>query len=197
MADLQNGLTWDKATRLRVDSLAEISLSSSLRAPSRCIIQHEIEHAVMESYLYVMQKSDRLNARKQDHESHSPAGENWIAEVGSPNLKNDRHRKERGGSATFLTLFCSRCTAPLIVYQKDGIGTLQRCYLNRIFAPPQLEKLQHDVGINDPKDLSALHCQKCNAVVGSPMRHTDGRLAFRLRRGAFIRKVGIKSSPVA
>lgn len=149
----------------------------------------------MESCLYTMKKFDRQNEEKQPTKHPALASDGWLAQVGNPALKNDRHRKERGGSAAFLTLFCSQCNAPLMLYQKDGIGSLQRCYLNRIFAPPHLEHLQHDSAVTDTNDLSALECGNCHAIVGVPMRHADGRLAFRLRRGAFFKKIGIQSSP--
>ena len=121
----------------------------------------------------------------------------WTQDTSKIHLKNDRYRRARGGKAVFLTLFCAGCQSPLLLYQKDGSGTLQRCYLNRIFAPANLESLQHDLDIRNPQDMEPLKCRVCKAVVGLPMCHTDGRLAFRLNRGAFIRKVGVKDSLAA
>src|SRR5262245_16149273 len=80
----------------------------------------------------------------------------WLPKARRLKLKNDRFRKIRGGSAVLLLLSCSRCAAKLMLYQKDGDGSLRRCYLNRIFAPPDLEALQHDPSIADPKQLAAL-----------------------------------------
>ena len=102
-------------------------------------------------------------------------------------LKNDRYRKARGGKATVLDVYCNNCGNKVLVYQKDGIGHLKRCYLNRILAPPELEKLQRDSAIQEPKDMQPLSCQSCKTVVGTPMRYADGRLAFRIRMG-FLRK---------
>lgn len=101
-----------------------------------------------------------------------------------PELKNDKYRRIRGGSARLLSLFCAKCEAWLMLYQKDGDGALLRCYLNRIFDPPKLEKLQHDASIREPRDLPLLKCPTCQTVIGFPARHHDGRLAFRLAEGA-------------
>jgi len=124
----------------------------------------------------------------------SAAPIDWISRINGLQLKNDHYRNARGGRAAFLTLFCSKCKVPLLLYQKDGGGGLQRCYLNRIFAPLHLEVLQRKDGVSQPADLDALKCEHCNAVIGCPMRHHDGRLAFRLHRGTFIKKWGIKRS---
>lgn len=74
-----------------------------------------------------------------------------------------------------------------MIYQKDGIGQLKRCYLNRIIAPPELEQLQRDPSITEPNNMTPLKCHSCNTVVATPMRYSDDRLAFRIRMG-FIRK---------
>jgi hypothetical protein len=64
---------------------------------------------------------------------------------------------------------------------------LKRCYLNRIFAPESLKNLQYDTNITEPADMPNLICE-CGEVVGYPMKHSDGRLAFRLERGKYKRK---------
>jgi hypothetical protein len=108
-----------------------------------------------------------------------------------PSFKNDNYRRVRGGTSTFLSLFCSRCDSWLLLYQKDGEGKLMRCYLNRIFAPSSLEELQNNPNIKDPKDLLSLKCLHCNNIIGHPIRHRDGRLSFRLIQGSFKKKKGI------
>lgn len=104
-------------------------------------------------------------------------------------MKNDKYRRARGGSAQMLNLYCSNCAAFLLLYQKDGPGSLMRCYLNRIFRPSKLEKLQSNPEIKEPNDLPPLKCSKCHNVVGTPMRYTDGRLAYRLLRGTFSKQL--------
>ncbi len=84
-----------------------------------------------------------------------------------------------------LDIFCSACNTLVLNYQKDGPGQLLRCYLNRIFAPPSLERLQHDPAITELCHIPNLVCPHCQVVIGTPMRHFDGRLAFRLRKGAY------------
>jgi hypothetical protein len=70
-----------------------------------------------------------------------------------------------------------------MLYQKDGPGRLQRCYLNRIFDPPELEELQRRCVGASPKEVPALRCRHCDTLIGVPTRHNDGRLAFRLING--------------
>ena len=36
-----------------------------------------------------------------------------------------------------------------------------------------------------PKDIKSLMCQKCDQVLGVPIVHYSGRLAFRLRLGMY------------
>ncbi len=104
-------------------------------------------------------------------------------------LINDHYRRVRGGTARLLELACANCGHPMMIYQKDGPGPLLRCYINRIFKPDTLAKLQRDQGIREPRDLPNLVCTKCNNVLAYPIRHRDGRLAFSVRQGAIAKKV--------
>lgn len=103
-------------------------------------------------------------------------------------IKRDRYLRVRGGKARIIDIFCAACNTLVLTYQKDGPGQLLRCYLNRIFAPPELERLQHNPAITEPAHMSNLACPNCKALIGTPMRHFDGRLAFRLRKGAYYSK---------
>jgi hypothetical protein len=105
----------------------------------------------------------------------------------SVKMKRDKFRSARGGKAVMLDIYCSNCDTKVLWYQKDGDGSLRRCYLNRIFAPPELEQLQRDPSIQEPKDLPNLVCPSCHIVLGTPMRYSDGRLAYRLRPGSFYK----------
>lgn len=102
-------------------------------------------------------------------------------------LKKDRYAKTRGGNSHFLDIFCSACNSHIALYQKDGPGALFRIYLDRIFAPSALAALQHcDEG---KKAIPNLQCQKCQALIGTPMVYElENRLAFRLARGSFVKK---------
>ena len=102
-------------------------------------------------------------------------------------VKRDRYFRARGGTAAILEIRCSNCQNRVLTYQKDGKGALIRCYLNRIVTPPELEGLQHDPNVSEAGDMPNLTCPQCNLLIGTPMRHIDGRLAFRLRRGAFAK----------
>ncbi len=104
-------------------------------------------------------------------------------------LKKDRYRKARGGNARLLDVFCASCNEILMKYKKDGKGNLLRCYLNRIVYPQQLEQSQHNQKIQSPRDISNLTCNTCKTVIGTPMFYEDGRLAFRLRKGLYYKKL--------
>ena len=41
-------------------------------------------------------------------------------------LKSDKYRKARGGTAHFLNIYCVRCNAFVLLYQKDGPGQVLR-----------------------------------------------------------------------
>lgn len=109
-------------------------------------------------------------------------------------LKTDRFRKRKGGTARLLDVFCNVCHGRVLLYQKDGTGRLLRCYLDRIFAPPQFEQLQHNSSVLAPQDLPQLSCTACGTVIGTPVRHSSGRLAFLLRQGFFFKKVAQQDS---
>lgn len=102
-------------------------------------------------------------------------------------MKTDKYLRKRGGTAQMIYVVCAKCGEKILYYQKDRFGWLKRCYLNRIFAPSNLEKLQHDKDIKTPNDLPNLTCS-CGNLIGTPMMHKDKRLAFRLERGSFTRK---------
>jgi len=102
-------------------------------------------------------------------------------------MKKDKYLKARGGTAHMIDIGCAKCGALVLYYQKDGPGWLKRCYLNRIFAPTKWESLQHSTDILEAADLPNLVCD-CGEILGYPMKHRDGRLAFRLERGKFTRK---------
>ncbi len=103
-------------------------------------------------------------------------------------LKKDKYFRARGSMARMLDIHCANCQAFVLNYQKDGKGNLLRCYLNRIFAPPELERLQNDPAIMEPSDLSNLECSNCKSVIGTPFRYMDDRLAFRLRKGTYFKR---------
>ena len=98
----------------------------------------------------------------------------------------DKYLRARGGTLSLLDIRCVACDDLVINYQKDGVGYLHRCYINRILAPEKYAKLQYDINIKEPKDLPNLACD-CGEAIGYPMKYADGRLAYRLERGKFKR----------
>lgn len=93
-------------------------------------------------------------------------------------FKKDKYFRERGGTAKIIRVACAKCNANLLTYQKDGPGWLKRCYLNRIVEPSVLA---------DEGAIKNLVCV-CGVLIGTPMRHKDGRLAYHLIRGVFKRR---------
>jgi len=102
-------------------------------------------------------------------------------------VRNDRYRKARGGTSVFLQLICSKCETEVAIYQKDGPGSLLRCYFNRFFWPDYLTKLGERP---DPKGgtQTTWTCPNCSFNLGSRTSHVDGRSAYRLVRGAIKKK---------
>lgn len=100
-------------------------------------------------------------------------------------IKKDKYFRERGGSAKIIKVQCTKCENILFFYQKDGPGWLKRCYLNRIISPENYHNLQFNKNLTE-KNLGNLICS-CGSVMGSPIKHKDGRLAFHLIRGKFKR----------
>ena len=102
-------------------------------------------------------------------------------------MKRDKYLRVRCGFAHMIDISCVSCGALILHYQKDGPGGLLRCYLNRIVAPEKLEKMQRDSAVRETSDMPNLICD-CGEVIGYPMKHKDGRLAYRLERGKSKRK---------
>jgi hypothetical protein len=102
-------------------------------------------------------------------------------------MKIDKYLEARGGTAHMINVNCAKCGKKILFYQKDGPGWLKRCYLNRIFGVEKWENLQHNLLLKNPADLPDLICD-CGHIIGTPMIHKDGRLAFKLIRGSFKRR---------
>ena len=94
-------------------------------------------------------------------------------------IKKDKYLRKRGGTAKIIKISCMQCDSLVFVYQKDGTGSLKRCYLNRIISP----EYYSNKNINE---LNNLVCA-CGNVIGSPFKYRDGRLAYHLIRGKFKR----------
>ena len=111
-------------------------------------------------------------------------------------LKKDRYVNARGGNSHFLDLYCSKCGQHILLYQKDGRGSLIRLYLDRIFDPKELSELQFkSAGKNDMPNLK---CPKCGSFIGTPMLYElERRLAFRLIRGSFVKEKSEGTYPPA
>ncbi|MDP2852212.1 MAG: hypothetical protein Q8O23_02285, partial [Gallionella sp.] len=111
-------------------------------------------------------------------------------------LKKDKYVNARGGNSRFLDLFCSKCNQHIVLYQKDGHGRLLRMYLDRIFEPQEVSLLHSR--ISDKTGMPNLKCQKCGALIGTPMIYeAEKRLAFRLIHGSIAKKKsdGVYPSP--
>ncbi len=101
-------------------------------------------------------------------------------------FKKDKYKKSRGGYSRFLEITCEKCRNVIALYQKDGPGQLKRMYLDRIFSPERLVKLQN-VAL---KKMPNLICSKCKEVIGVPYIYKkEKRSAFRLFEGSVTKKI--------
>ena len=100
-------------------------------------------------------------------------------------IKKDKWFRDRQSTYVILGIGCAVCGKEVLLYQKDGRGSLKRLYLNRILVPENLASLQDTV--QNVKQLVLLKCE-CGANIGIPMLHREGRLAFRLIPGSFTKK---------
>lgn len=97
-------------------------------------------------------------------------------------FKKDRYMRARGASQ-FFDLFCTQCKGHLLLYQKDGAGSLKRLYLDRIFAPQPFSDWQR---LDTIADVPNLVCPHCGTRIGSPMIYRpEDRNAIRLVSGRF------------
>ena len=97
-------------------------------------------------------------------------------------VKKDKYLRDRGNVFKILQMSCAKCGKEILLYQKDGRGILHRLYLNRILAPESLACLQDSV--ESASELERLICE-CGNIIGIPMQHWEGRVAFRLISGTF------------
>ncbi len=97
-------------------------------------------------------------------------------------VRKDKYLRDRGNVFKILQISCARCNKEIMLYQKDGRGMLHRLYLNRILAPENLACLQDTV--ESANELERLICE-CGNIIGIPMYHWEGRVAFRLINSTF------------
>lgn len=99
---------------------------------------------------------------------------------------NDKYTKARGGESHIYQIDSSCCGEFIALYQKDGIGTLYRMYLDRIVKPSEL-------AFKDATDISQilpLLCPQCKKVLAVPMIYApENRLAYRISRGSIRKKM--------
>ena len=96
--------------------------------------------------------------------------------AGKLRLKNDRFRKVRGGYSRLLEIYCFNCNNFIVLYQKDGSGSLKRLYKDRIFTTIKNQK--------------KLFCSKCRALVAtSTIYQKEKRPAYLLVENSITKKV--------
>lgn len=101
-------------------------------------------------------------------------------------FKQDKYKKARGGYSRFLEIKCEKCRNLIALYQKDGPGSLKRMYLDRIFSPEKLSRLQN-IAI---KKIPNLVCSKCKQIIGIPyIYQKEKRPVFRLFEGSVTKKI--------
>ncbi|MHB8362082.1 MAG: hypothetical protein ACYDBX_00475 [Patescibacteria group bacterium] len=102
-------------------------------------------------------------------------------------LKKDKYFRNRGEVSKLLDILCSSCNRKILLYQKDGKGSLHRCYIDRIYDPNVFFKLDSNSDIVNKKDLPVLKCFYCGEIVGYPMIYErEHRLAYSIIYGKCI-----------
>ncbi len=98
-------------------------------------------------------------------------------------LKRDRYAKTRGASH-LLFIACGKCDEPFMIYQKDGPGSLLRCYSDRIVWPEELVKKQIGLSALNVKKAGALTCAACGNIMAVPIVYEkESRPAYRIFAG--------------
>ncbi|MCL4358321.1 MAG: hypothetical protein M1505_01120 [Patescibacteria group bacterium] len=106
--------------------------------------------------------------------------------VTSFSFRRDKFFRDRDSYAEWWKISCVQCEQDILLDQKDEHGKLFRCYLNRIFAPTKYAELQNDKTMT-VKKMPRFTCPKCNTLIGVPMFHREGRLAFKLIRENWVK----------
>ena len=101
-------------------------------------------------------------------------------------FRKDKFFRNRDSYAEWWKISCTNCGRGVLLYQKDGHGKLYRCYLNRIFAPTKYAELQNDKAMTT-KRMPRLACPECNTLLAVPVLHWEGRLAYRLIPGKWVK----------
>jgi hypothetical protein len=74
----------------------------------------------------------------------------------------------------------------VVIYQKDGPGSLRRLYIDRIFGPKKYVGLEK----REIKEIRNLVCGKCTEVLGvSYIYKKENRKSFRLFQDAVVKKI--------
>lgn len=98
----------------------------------------------------------------------------------------DKYKSARGGYSRILNVYCRSCGDVVLVYQKDGPGSLKRLYLDRIYSPQSLVGMQN----LEIKNIGRLKCMKCGETLGvSYVYKKENRKAFRLFQDAVYKRI--------
>lgn len=126
--------------------------------------------------------------KESNHPTHQPDQDDTQNDP-LPDFIKDRFSRARPGGSALLSISCSSCNHPIMIYQKDGRGDLIRCYLDRVYLPENpLEPLDPS-DYQSKSDMIPLSCQSCHAVVGTPMIYeSEKRLAYRIIPGTIKKK---------
>jgi hypothetical protein len=101
-------------------------------------------------------------------------------------IKHDVYRDNRGGESALLVLYCRNCGQKLMLYQKDHPrGYLKRLYLDRIYAPVAMTRLQHMPISRVPQ----LICPQCHHIIALPYIHPkEKRKAYMIEVASLLKK---------
>lgn len=104
-------------------------------------------------------------------------------------IERDKFSERRGGKSTIYEISCASCETSIMHYQKDGKGSLIRCYVDRILDIQNIKPINNNTESTPIEDYKSLICGGCDSLIGTSMVYKpENRLAFYMHKGTFSRK---------
>lgn len=104
----------------------------------------------------------------ENYSSHRIEKKKKVSKESSPqfNFIFDQYTEARG-EPQMLEITCRKCNAWCMDYQKDGLGRLLRCYVDRIYHPSALRNKVFTQ--RNLKNTSNLSCVECSTSLAEPI----------------------------
>ena len=86
-----------------------------------------------------------------------------------------------------IEIQCTQCKA--FIARLKGTGDVDFLFLDSVIKPDSLVQLKS----SSKTDLPLLNCIDCGSKLGKPIINEEGRLAYKMLKGAFRKKGIIKA----